>query len=76
MDGNTITYADEMTNGSSGFNIETAMSIIVAYCFICGIVAALIARHNGRSVPLGFMAGFFMGHIGIAAHMIMGKSKD
>jgi uncharacterized integral membrane protein len=58
-----------------GINITTALNYLALYCLICGIVAAIVAKHNSRSVVLGFLAGAFMGPIGIAAHMIMGESE-
>ncbi len=67
-----ITYTDTATK--SGIDINAIASIVVAYCLICGIVTALVAKNNGRSIPLGFVAGIFLGHFGIIAHMIMGQS--
>lgn len=75
--GDYITYADDANNAAQSgvFNFDAMMTILVVYCLVCGIATALIAKHNGRSTGLAFIAGFFLGQLGVVAHMIMGKSK-
>lgn len=56
-------------------NYDLIITVVIVALLICGVVAALVARHNGRSVALGFLSGFFFGTFGIMTHMIMGE-KD
>lgn len=76
--GDYITYADDQNGSvqSNFFDMNTLMTVLVMYCLICGVVTALVAKHNDRSIPLAFMSGFFLGQLGIVAHMIMGKKKE
>lgn len=56
-------------------NFDLVITVILVLLLICGVVTALVARHNGRSVALGFLSGLFFGTFGIMTYMIMGK-KD
>lgn len=71
-----ITYPQEVTESAAWYtNFDTIMTIVIVYLFACGVVAALVARHYGRSPVLGFLSGFFFGPFGIMTNMIMGD-KD
>lgn len=66
---------NSLSNFFDSINTDTVLSIVVTYCVVCGIVAALVARYNGRSIALGFLSGFFFGPFGIMTHMIMGEKR-
>ncbi len=60
----------------TGLSFDTIMTIYVVVAIICGVVAALIARHNDRSPMFAFVAGFFFGPLGVMTYMIMGESLE
>lgn len=70
-----ILYDTNSTVDATGYDINFVISVVATYLLINGIVAAFVARHNGRSMMLGFLSGFFMGPLGIVAYMIMGSTN-
>lgn len=57
-------------------DFNTIALIVIAISVICGFVTMAVAITNHRSAFLGFLSGFFLGQLGIAAYMIMGESIE
>lgn len=68
-------YSTDTSSFVDSINFDLIITIVLVILIACGIIAALVARHNGRSVALGFLSGFFFGTFGIMTHMVMGE-KD
>lgn len=57
-------------------DINNILLIYVIAAIICGFITMAIAHHNERSKFIAFIAGFFMGTLGIAVYAIMGETIE
>lgn len=71
-----IIYDPNLPESTPWFtDVNNLIAVALLIAVACGLVAALVARHNGRSVPLGFLTGLFFGPLGVMTCMIMGENS-